>query len=51
MPHLIHEHDVSESWDKTDFLEKVNDVIQLKRNHQYFTQITGQMAITGAEQC
>ena len=50
-PYSIREHDVSDSWDKTDFLEKVNDIIQLKRNHKYFTQITGQMAITGRDQC
>ena len=49
--HSIREHDVLESCDKTDFLEKFNDFIQLKRNHKYFTQITGQMAIAGAEQC
>ena len=49
--HSIHEHDVLESWDKTNFLENVNDVIQLNRNNKYFTQITGQMAILGAEQC
>ena len=50
-PYSIREHDVSDSWDKTDFLEKVNDIIQLKRNHKYFTQITGQMAIIGTKQC
>lgn len=48
--HSILEYDVSEPWDKTDFLEKVNDVIQLKRNRKYFTQTTGQMAITGADE-
>ena len=50
-PHSIRELDVSESWDKIDFLEKVNGAIQLKRNHKYFTQVTVQIAITGAEQC
>ena len=48
--HSILEYDVSESWNKTDFLGKVNDVIQLKRNRKYFTKITGQMAITGADE-
>ena len=50
-PHSIRELDVSESWYKTDFLEKVNGAIQLKRNHKYFIQVTIQIAITGAEQC
>ena len=36
-PHSIRELDVSESWDKTDFIEKINGVLQSKRNHKYFT--------------
>ena len=29
-PHSIRELDVSDSWDKTDFLENINGAIQLK---------------------
>lgn len=33
---------------KFQFLEEINGAIQLKRNHNYFYQVIGQMAITGS---
>jgi len=41
---------VGNAWHKTSFLEKSGDDILLKQNHQYYTQISGQMAITGIHQ-
>ena len=46
-PHKIRNESIAESWQKCDFLEVVNDRIQLRRRHKYYAQITGQMAITG----
>lgn len=46
-PFSIRDEEISTSWKKTDFLENVNGHIQLKRSHKYYTQVTGQMAITG----
>ena len=46
-PHKIRNESIAESWQKCDFLEVVNDRIQLKHSHKYYAQITGQMAITG----
>nr|XP_047128367.1 uncharacterized protein LOC124809022 [Hydra vulgaris] len=46
-PFSIRDEDISVSWKKTDFLEMVDGKVVLKRNHKYYTQIIGQMAITG----
>ena len=45
--YAIRNEKLTESWQKCDFLEQVNGKIQLKRNHRYYAQIIGQMAITG----
>ena len=45
-PYNIREKDVITAWEQTDFLEQDNSgTINLKRNHRYFAQIQGQMAI------
>ena len=49
-PYSIRDEDIETAWEKTSFLEKVDGKIQLQRSHQYYTQITGQMAITGHNQ-
>ena len=42
-PRKIRNGSISESWrrQKCDFLEVVNDRIQLKCSHKYYAQITG----------
>ena len=37
------------SADNLDYLENVHGEVRLKRNHQYFTQIQGQLGITKTE--
>ena len=49
-PFSISNEQISDSWHKTSFLEKVDGLLQLKRSHKYYTQINGQMAITGITQ-
>ena len=49
-PFTIKKEDIQTSWNKTDFLVNVDDTIKLKRSHKYFTQVTGQMAVTGLRQ-
>ncbi|CAB3983490.1 Chromatin modification-related png2 [Paramuricea clavata] len=46
-PFSIREYAVEDKWHETDFLECVNNNIQLKRSRKYYYQITGQMAVTG----
>ena len=46
-PFSIREKKIGESWHETTFLEKKNGQIQLHLSHKYFSQKTGQMAITG----
>ena len=46
-PHKIGNESIAESWQKCDFLEVVNDRIQLKRSYKHYAQITGEVAITG----
>ena len=43
-PYSIWDLCVSEAWEQTDFLEQRDGVIQLKRSHKYFFQVTGVMA-------
>ena len=43
-PYSIWDLCVSEAWKQTDFLEQGDGVIQLKRSHKYFFQVTGVMA-------
>ena len=40
-PYKIRNEGIAESWQKCDFLEVVNDRIQLKHSHKYYAQITG----------
>ena len=47
----IRNQSVLEAWNETSFLEKAYGKIQLKRNHKYYTQIIGQLAMTECEQC
>ena len=49
-PFSICNEQISDSWHKTSFLEKVDGSLQLKRSHKYYTQINGQMVITGITQ-
>ena len=44
-PYKIKDKSVSAAWEETDFLEKQGDRVALKRNHKYYTQVTGQMAV------
>ena len=46
-PHKIGNESIAESWQKCDFLEVVNDRIQLKRSYKHYARITGEVAITG----
>ena len=46
-PHEIGNESIAESWPKCDFLEVVNDRIQLKRSYKHYARITGEVAITG----
>jgi len=48
-PYSIRNKSVKDAWQETDFLENRNGTINLKRNHKYYTQITGQMALKGCE--
>ena len=43
-PYSIWDLCFSEAWEQTDFLEQRDGVIQLKRSHKYFFQVTGVMA-------
>lgn len=43
-PYCIRDLCISEAWQQTDFLEKKDSIIQLKRNHKYYYQVTGVMA-------
>ena len=38
---------IEEGWDKTDFLEKVDGKLRLKRSHKYYIQVQRQMRISG----
>ena len=40
-PYKIRNESIAESWQKCDFLEVVNDRIQLKHSQKYYAQITG----------
>ena len=46
-PYSIKDLEVEEGYEKTDFLEKCEGQLQLKRNNKYFYQVQGQMALTG----
>eukprot|EP00794_Sanderia_malayensis_P016402 gene16402-18039_t len=48
-PFSIKDVTVEEGYKKTDFLENCDGKLQLKRNHKYFFQVQGQMALTGLE--
>ena len=50
-PYSIRNQSVVEAWNETSFLEKRDGKIQLKRNHKYYTQIIGQLAMTDCKQC
>ena len=43
-------YSIEEALGKMTFLELLENNTQLKRNHQYYTQIIGQMALTGYSQ-
>ena len=45
-PYSIRERNIFDSWSETGFLEKNGDQISLKKNHKYYFQVQGQMAIT-----
>ena len=40
---------ISEVWDKVEYLEMHAGKLRLKRGHRYYTQITGEMALSGLE--
>ena len=40
---------ISEVWDKVEYLEMHEGKLKLKRGHRYYTQITGEMAMSGLE--
>ena len=44
-PHKIGNETIAESWQKCDFLEVVNDRIQLKCCYKYYAQITGEVPL------
>ena len=46
-PYAIHNEKLTESWQKCELLEQVSVKIQLKCNHRHYSQIIGQMTITG----
>ncbi|KXJ06371.1 hypothetical protein AC249_AIPGENE12226 [Exaiptasia diaphana] len=50
-PFSIRDSSVTEWWQPTDFLERRNNTIQLKREHKYYYQVNGEMAVTGALRC
>ena len=50
-PYSIRNQSVLDAWKDTSFLEKNDEKIRLRRNHKYYTQITGQLALTGCKRC
>ena len=46
-PYSIRKEEISVSWKKTKYLELKDNELRLKREHDYYAQIQGQMAITG----
>ena len=40
---------ISEGWDKVEYLEMHAGKLRLKRGRRYYTQITGEMALSGLE--
>ena len=46
-PYSIRSEEISVAWNKTTHLELNGDGLKLKRSHNYYAQIQGQMAITG----
>ena len=46
-PHEIGNESIAKSWQKCDFLEVVNDRIQLKRSYKHYARIMGEVTITG----
>ena len=41
-PCSIKDFSIDEGWEKTDFLEEVDQKVQLKRSHKYYFQVQGQ---------
>lgn len=48
-PFGIKNEDVRLAWKRTTFLEEVQGNLRLKRNHKYYTQVIGQLALTGCK--
>ena len=50
-PHSLKEGSISEgeTYKKLAYLEMIDGEIKLKKNHAYYAQVTGQMAITGIQ--
>ena len=46
-PYSIRTEEIANSWKKTTFLEFNEIELRLKRSHTYYSQVQGQMAITG----
>lgn len=40
---------ISEVWDKVEYLEMHEGELKLKRGHRYYTQITGEIVMSGLE--
>lgn len=40
---------ISEVWDKVEYLEMHEGKLKLKRGHRYYTQITGEIVMSGLE--
>ena len=46
-PYSIKDVTVQDGWDKTSFMEKVDEQLRLKRTHKYYRLVQGQMGVTG----
>lgn len=46
-PHSIKDMTVEEGWEKSDFLDKVDGKLRLKRSHKYYFQAQGEMGSSG----
>ena len=48
-PYNVKDLPVLEGWEKTDFFELHDKKIRLKRSHKYYTQVIGQIALSGCK--
>ena len=48
-PYAVRGMLISEVWNKVEYLEMHEGKLELKRMHRYYTQITGDMAMSGLE--